>query len=49
MDNKCETPVYEQVCKGEMNSQTEYTIAPDGSVIEATAVSDPAALAEMIK
>jgi len=38
MENENNCPVVEQACQEEIEAvQTQYTIAPDGSVVEATA------------
>lgn len=38
MENENKCPVAEQVCQEEIEAiQTQYTIAPDGSVVETTA------------
>jgi hypothetical protein len=40
MNKEFEAPVVEQVCKEDTEvMETEYTIAPDGSVVEATNIN----------
>ena len=40
MNKEFEAPVVEQVCKDEIEAvETQYTIAPDGSVVEATSIN----------
>lgn len=51
MENENKCPVAEMEVKGEVEgSETEYTLTPDGTVVEASAVKEnPQVFAEALK